>query len=243
MSRNVILLQPAYILHTRAYRDTSLLLDIFSQEHGRISLVARGAKGLRSRFKGVLQAFCPLLISWQGKTELMTLTSAEFNGVAQSLQGGALICGLYLNELLVRLLHRYDPHPRLFQVYQETLAGLQACYVDSSHDLQRLLRLFEKRLLSELGYALQLDCEGQDHLKIKPEQYYYFDPINGLFSAVQTHGVDSTKHLFLGESLLALNVERLDEKNTLRDAKRLLRMALAQLLGSKPLRSRELFLR
>lgn len=242
MNHNVTLLQPAYILHTRAYRDTSLLLDIFSQEHGRISLVARAAKGLRSRFKGVLQAFCPLLISWQGKTDLMTLTSAEVNGVARSLQGNALICGLYLNELLVRLLHRYDPHPRLYQAYDETLVGLCTRF-HSSDDLQRILRLFEKRLLSELGYALQLDYQGHNNLKINSEQYYYFDPHNGLFSVAHKRTDLSTTRLFSGESLLALNAEHLDGKNTLRDAKRLLRMALTQLLGNKPLKSRELFLR
>src|SRR6185437_10727813 len=119
------LLQPAFVLHTRPYRDTSLLLEIFTPDYGRVSTLARGARGLRSRFKGLLQPFVPLLLSWYGKTELMTLSAAESQGKVLDLTGEKLLCGLYLNELLMRLLHRYDAHPQLYIVYQETLYALQ----------------------------------------------------------------------------------------------------------------------
>ena len=136
-----VLLQPCYVLHMRAYRDTSLLLELFSLEHGRISAVARSARGPKSRFKGILQQFVPLLLSWQGRAELMNLSGAEGNGMPHYLTGDALLCGIYLNELLMRLLHRHDAHPGLFTAYQQALVGLQ------QNQQQITLRLFEKRLL------------------------------------------------------------------------------------------------
>lgn len=232
---NSMFLQPAYILHARAYRDTSLLLELFTEQYGRVSAVARGAKGTRSRFKGLLQPFVPLVVSWSGKGELMTLLAAETNGIAHGLMGDALVCGIYLNELLVRLLHRYDAHSILYQRYQQALYGLQ------QKSTQLVLREFEKQLLIELGYALQLDREAQTGLMISPEQFYYFDPSHGLLSCKITHSQLTTQHVFSGKSLLALHAGDLLEENYLRDAKRLLRLALGHLLGGKPIRSRELF--
>lgn len=228
-------LQPAYVLHARAYRDTSLLLELFTQEFGRISVVARGARGPRSQFKGLLQPFVPLLVSYFGKTELMTLTTAETNGWLLELKGDQLLCGFYLNELLVRLLHRYDAHPQLFQQYQLTLRALQ-----SSQQQQMVLREFEKCLLAELGYALQLDRDAASGMKIDPQQFYYFDPLQGLLSS--DHACVKKQVKFLGASLLALHSGELSREDYLRDAKRLLRIALGKLLGDKPIKSRELFL-
>ncbi len=228
-----ILLQPSYILHTRPYRDTSLLLEIFSRDHGRINAVARSARGPKSRFKGMLQQFVPLVLSWQGRTELMNLTVAESYGISHYLTGEALLCGIYLNELLMRLLHRHDAHPGLFAAYQQALIGLQ------QQQQQITLRLFEKRLLIELGYALQLDKDASTGMDIMLEQYYYFDPIQGLISCAN-HA--SKKNIFRGESLLALHYEELTDREHLRDAKRLLRLAVMSLLDNKPLKSRELFL-
>lgn len=226
-----VLLQPTYILHTRHYRDTSLLLEIFSRDEGRISAVARSARGPKSRFKGILQPFVPLLLSWQGRTELMNLSAAESSRSPHYLTGQALFCGIYLNELLMRLLHRHDAHPGLFTAYEQALINLQ-------QEQSITLRLFEKRLLLELGYALPLNKMSQDDLPIEPEHYYYFDPTQGL-SLCTTHSNHS--NIFAGESLLALHHERLTESAHLRDAKRLLRLAITHLLDHKPLRSRELF--
>lgn len=231
---HTVLLQPAYVLHTRAYRDTSLLLELFTPEHGRVSAVARGAKGPRSRLKGLLQAFVPLLISWYGKTELMSLSTAESHGIPHALAGDMLMCGIYLNELLMRLLHRYDAHPQLYTAYQAALVALQ-----NNQAKQPTLRLFEKRLLNELGYALQLDRDMTTGMQIEPEQFYYFDPAHGLSLSAKTMSI---QHRFCGRSLLALHHDELTEATLLQDAKRLLRIALNRLLENKPLRSRELFL-
>lgn len=229
-----VLLQPSYVLHTRAYRDTSLLLELFTPDHGRVSAVARSARGPRSRFKGLLQPFIPLIVSWYGKTELMSLSTAETNGMAPHLTGDALLCGMYLNELLVRALHRYDAHPILYQAYQNALINLQqGCAI------QPTLRLFEKHLLLELGYALQLDREATTGDLIAADQFYCFDPTHGL--SLSNDGL-SAAHVFPGNSLLALHTDNLSDENSLRDAKRLLRIALRRLLENKPLKSRELFL-
>jgi DNA repair protein RecO (recombination protein O) len=230
-----ILLQPAYIIHSRPYRDTSLLLELFTQEHGRVSVVARGAKGPRSQFKGLLQPFAPLVVSWLGKTELMMLTAAEAVNCAFDFRGNILLCGFYLNELIMRLLHRYDPHPQLYQIYQQTLINLQ-----QEQSQQIVLRQFEKQLLTELGYALQLNQEALSGDSIVAEYFYRYDPLQGLI--ICDTNQNSSSNIFCGESLLALHENRLDTENTLRDAKRLLRMALHRLLGDKPIKSRELFI-
>src|SRR4029079_13195722 len=119
-----VLLQPAFILHHRPFRETSVLLDVFSEEHGRISLVAKGVRTHRSKLKALLQPFVPLLASWQGKNELMNLVSVEANGPPFQLCGDCLLSGFYVNELLVRLLQKQDPHPRLFSYYVSTLHAL-----------------------------------------------------------------------------------------------------------------------
>lgn len=231
-------LQPSYILHTRVYRDTSLLVEAFSQDQGRVSLVARGVRSVRSRTKGLFQPFIPLLVSWYGKSELMSLSTVEQNGVAYGLVGDALLCGIYLNELLMRLLHRYDAHPNLFLAYQDALKGLQ-----NNSNPHMTLRLFERRLLSELGYALQLDREAVTGNLIDPEQHYYFDPSQGLLPCLELDRTRSRYRAFHGKHLLALHEGELEhDEMFLRESKYLLRIAINHLLDGKILRSRELFL-
>lgn len=230
-------LQAAYILHTRPYRDTSLLIDAFTESHGRISLIARGARGIRgkkSRFRGILQAFIPLLLSWHGKTDLMNLLYAEPDNVHLShLTGKLLVCGLYLNELLIRLLYRYDPHPQLFQAYQITLSTLP-------NNPNIALRLFEKKLLAELGYALYLHQESLTQQALLPDQSYQFIPSQGL--VVCFNKSIQKQLIFSGRSLLAMHHEQWDTPAHLLDAKRLFRLALNYLLEGKTIRSRELLL-
>ena len=144
--------QPAFVLHTYPYRETSLVLEVFTRDFGRIALVARGARRPRSALRGVLLAFQPLLLNWGGKSELRTLHKAEWQGGLPQLKGTALLCGFYLNELMVKLLPREDPHERLYQSYCETLHALGA-----GRERATTLRRFEKQLLKELGYALTLD--------------------------------------------------------------------------------------
>lgn len=230
--------EPAYILHTRPYRDSSLLIDAFSASQGRISLIAKAARSVRSknsRFKGLLQAFVPLSISWRGKTELLNLLNAEPSGLfLPPLSGKFLICGLYLNELLMRLLYRYDPHPALFQAYQTALMTIQ-------QNPHVVLRLFEKQLLAELGYALHLNQDNQTQQPILADQYYQFIPSRGLFICLNTSVINKT-FLFSGASLLAIYHEQWTTTDQLLDAKRLFRLALQHLLEGKSVRSRELLL-
>ncbi len=138
-----ILLEPAYVLHSRSFRETSLIVEAFTREHGRVAVVARGAKSARSRWRNILQPFRPLLISWNQKSDLGTLTAADQVASPPALQGQSLYCGLYLNELLMRLLHRGDPHAEVFERYRHVLSELA-----SEAPPQPLLRVFEKHLRS-----------------------------------------------------------------------------------------------
>ncbi|MEP5568378.1 MAG: DNA repair protein RecO, partial [Halioglobus sp.] len=151
-------LQPTYILHSRPYRDTSLILEVLCAEHGRISLVSKGA---RRRTKGgsnaaLLQPFVPLLLSFSGRSEMKTLTHVEAAGVAPQLRGERLFSGMYMNELLMRLLHRHDPHPQLFAAYGAALGELA-----DAAPVEATLRRFELGLLEELGYGFSLLEDGQ----------------------------------------------------------------------------------
>ena len=168
-SEHRVQLQPAYLLHRKPFRDTSLLLEVFTREFGRIGLVARGARGPRSKLKGVLQPYQPLLLSWSGRGELPTLTSAESQAGALFLQGNALISGFYLNELLMRLLARHDPHTELFISYQTALQRLIM-----NDELDWTLRLFERDLLQQLGYGLLLTHEGQSGAEVEPDSRYCY---------------------------------------------------------------------
>lgn len=231
-------LQPAYVLHHRPYRDSSLLLEMFTPEYGRVGLVARGARAAKSRLHGVLQPFQPLLVSWVGRGELATLCGAEAHGMTQRLNGRSLISGFYLNELLLRLLTRHDAHPALFDIYRETLHRI-------SDEEQRALRIFEKHVLKEIGYALVLDHEAEKGAPIEPDKMYTYRLERGpvlypaLCPAVEGQGVGM---VLRGASLLSLMHEELRDEQALREIKPLMRAALALYLGGKPLQSRALLI-
>jgi DNA repair protein RecO (recombination protein O) len=230
-----IALQPSFILHHRPYRETSLLLDLFTRDYGRISLISRGVRRGRSPLKALLQPFNTLLVSWQGKTELMTMTGAERNGVPAHLSGDCLLSGFYLNELLMRVLHKHDPHPDLYTVYHQTLIELQAPVLH-----QKTLRLFEKKLLAELGYGLQLDQDMTTGKPIDADRFYRFHAEFG-FELDENSTNSASNTAFSGKSLIALATEQLEDSECLRDIKRLMRRVLAPLIGSQPLYSRKLF--
>lgn len=253
--------QPAYILHTRPYQETSLILEFFTQDFGRLSAIAKGAKRPKSRGRGLLQPFVPLLISCSGKGELLTLKDFDSKATPILLLGRRLIFAFYLNELLMRLLHRADAHVELFHSYSSSLQKLSDC-VDANLE-QEPLRLFEKKLLKELGYELYLSHEVDTGKPLNPEAFYLFDPERG---PLPMHGEDSikplfegalqdslkdslklhskaalqSKILFKGSSLLAIAENSLTEKSVLQDARRLMRLALSSHLGSRPLESRRL---
>jgi len=232
--------QPAYLLHSRPYRNTSLIIDVFSHDHGRVGLVVRGARTARSRWTAVLLPFQQLLLSWQGRGELKTLLAAEVAGPSCWLQGNALIGGLYGNELLLRLLQRDDPHPELLLSYQQLLHELGRHYRrdNSASLLEQVLRRFEKQLLQALGYGLLLDREARSGEPVQAEQryYYYCDEGPVLCASATTAGFTVS-----GATLLALAHEHDLDAAARREAKQLMRQALRQHLGDRPLHSRRLY--
>lgn len=228
-----IALQPAYLLHRKPYRDTSMLVEAFTRDYGRIGLVARGARSKRSSSQALLQPFQPLLLSWSGRGELQSLTSVEPDGAPLGLTGDAVLSGFYLNEILMRLLHRHDPHTDLYACYTNTLKQLGA---GVHHEW--VLRLFERDLLQELGYGLQLTHDADTDEPLEPAvQYCYHQELGPRRMAGGEHYCLAAH----GETLLALSTGQDAGERCRREAKRLMRAILQPYLGSRPLASRELF--
>jgi DNA repair protein RecO (recombination protein O) len=225
-----VLLDEAVILHRRPYRETSLLLDVFSKAHGRLRLLAKGAKRGRSPQSGFLQPFRRLRLSWSGRGELPVLTGSEPIGDPIPLDGTALFCGFYLNELVLHLLASHDPHPEVFRLYLDTLDQLRP-----EAGRERVLRLFEVSLLEEIGYGLSLDreAEGRD---IDPAKTYTYVLDEGPVAVA-----GPVPEAVRGATLLGLGRRRLDSPEQLREAKHLLRRVIQHHLNGRSLKSRELF--
>lgn len=226
----------SYILHTRLFRDTSAILECFTSDHGLVSMVARGARKPRSRLYGLIQPFIALQLSWIGRGELKTLTQIEAQNYSPRLAGEKIALGFYLNELLIRLLNHFDPHPVLFSDYNDAISALSLA--QSSNKQQRILRHFEKKLLAELGYGLDLTMEGRTGEKISPELLYCYEPSIGM---IEVSADPSAKVAISGASVMALHQEEYENETQLREAKNLMRFVLAHYLGNKPLHSRKLF--
>lgn len=243
-----IVQQPAFVLHRRPYRETSLLLEVFTRGYGRLGLLAKGARRpSRQALGGVLKPFQELLIGWSGRGELPVLTGAEPHGEAIELGGEALYCGFYMNELLLRLLHRHDPHEGLFDDYRTALAALgPQPGAQGPGGQEAVLRVFEKRLLAAIGYGLVLDRDISDGSPIEPSAVYDYIPERGPVRLADGTGNGIASHSesvrVRGATLRGLQDETLDAEG-LREAKRLLRSALARHLGPRPLVSRELYAR
>lgn len=227
-------LQPAYLLHARDYRDSCLLVELFTAAGGRISAVAKGARRSRRGYsqRSILQPFQPLWIDTDGRAELKSLRAAESRDPPLPLRGHALFSGLYMNELLCRILHRDDAQPALFADYELALQLLVA-----GDQLDLILRRFELRLLDELGYGFSLDSEAQSGAPLRADDYYRFDAQQGL---LVHSGATAAVPLFLGRDLLEFCAGDYSE-GARRALKRLCRLALAPHLGNKPLLSRSLF--
>jgi DNA repair protein RecO (recombination protein O) len=225
--------QPAFVLHTYPYRETSLIVEVFTQGCGRVALVARGARRPRSAVRGLLMAFQPLTLSWFGKSELRTLKNAEWQGGQLPLSGSAMMCGFYLNELLLRLLPRDDPHPKLFAHYQEALHAL-----GRNEPQPVVLRRFEKRLMQELGYALMLEQEAQSDAAITPEATYFYEVERG---PVRQSALQNSVQL-RGRTLLDLARDDYSDPTTLAQAKQLMRALISHQLGSELLQTRQLLM-
>lgn len=221
-------LGPAYVLHGRPYRDTSALVDLLTLHQGLVRVVWRGARGRRS----LAQPFVPLLIGLRGRGELRTLGQAEIADPYGLLQGQALFSGLYLNELLVRLLPPGEPQTLVFAAYQQALAQLAA-----ARPVEPVLRAFEWQLMDNLGYGFTPDTDGAG-APINPDARYVYTADAGL-----CRNEDSQQTGFSGAVLRAIAARDWDYPGALAAAKRLMRQALAPHLGDRPLVSRQLFSR
>lgn len=227
-------LQPAYILHTRPYRDTSLLIDLLTPDYGRVTAVARGVRKAKTPKRQLLNPFSRLLVSWQGKTDMKLLTLFESDNHFLFLTANHLYSGFYLNELLVRLLPEMDSHNGLFYAYEQSLSALQ-----QGDEIEPLLRAFEFRLLEELGYGLDFTQDVRNHCAIQPAVFYECHVQEGFYSAAP----DLPEELLLkGEVLLAINHGDYSQDATRLAAKKLARRLLKPLLGNRPLNSRALFI-
>ncbi len=227
-------LQPAFLLHSRPYRNTSLLANFFTFEHGRVDAVVRGARSQKSKIRGLLQPFTPLYINWYGHGNLVTIKSVEPNGYIKKLFGHALLYGIYCNELLMRLLRGHGEYIDLYHAYEKLIVSLSSEKANEAN-----LRLFEKKLLTDLGYALHLNYELESGQLIDVDAWYHYFADRG---PVKLSDVSLNKEkAFKGSSLLAIENDDYQNKQVLRDAKCLMRYALRELLGDKPLKSRELF--
>jgi DNA repair protein RecO (recombination protein O) len=225
--------EPAFVLHAYPFRETSLVVEAFSRNFGRIGLVAKGARRPKSNLRGLLLAFQPLLLSWSGKSELRTLTRAEWQGGQPPLDGLALICGFYLNELLLKFLARDDPHERLYEHYQDCLGALSG-----GRALPAVLRRFELRLLAELGYGLLLDREADSGTPVRPGQTYIYVPERGPLAA-DSGAAESTVEL-RGRTLLDMARDDYSDPLTESQSKALMRLVINHHLGGVALHTRQL---
>ena len=227
-------LEPAFVLHTRAYRNTSLLLETLTRSQGRLGLVARGVRRARSQAAALLQPFRPVALDWRLRGELGSLRQVEPAGQPFVLRGRPLISGFYLNELLLRLLARHDPHTGLFEGYLTALERLAMPEFDEAV----ALRTFERDLLQMLGYGLPLTHELGGAL-LKPEQWYRYDPERGAEPVQSPSGAGL---MVSGATLIGLAQPTISAEIA-RASRGLMRAALQPHLGSKPLKSRELYAR
>ncbi len=223
-------LLPGFVLHRTPFRESSLLLEVFTPS-GRLGLVARGGRGKRSRIAAIVQPFVPLWLSWTGQGDLATLAHVELRPPPLSLTGRALFTAFYVNELLLRLTSRHDPQPELFEHYQWLLWQLVAGAEEWT------LRRFEVVLLAELGYGLLLHCDG-DGRPLRPDSRYCYHLERG---PLPLQGEAPCPLTISGETLLALDGHSPPQLGAEREAKRLLRAVIHHHLGGRPLRSRELF--
>ena len=222
----------ACVLHRRDYRDTSLLLELFTPQLGRVPAIAKGVRTGRSHRVALLQPFSPLLVSLSGRGEIQSLGQTEAESRPYRLTGDRLYCGFYINELMMRLLERRDPYPGLYAFYLQTLERLT-----SQEPPDQCLRDFEIQLMVELGYGMLLDQTADSGEPVEAELIYHYvieqGPIRG--------GIGPMDQQIHGRTLLCLHNRQLLDETGVSEAKRLMRRVLAHYLGDKPLKSRELF--
>lgn len=228
--------QPAFLLHSYPYRETSLVIETFSRVQGRVAMVARGARRPRSALRGVLMAFQPLLLNWSGRAELRTLHKAEWQSGLPQLRGDALLCGFYLNELLLKLIARDDPHEQLFEAYEQTLHALAG---GAAPDVT--LRRFERQLLRELGYALALERDAVSGEPVVADgRYVYIIESGPVRVGAGRDGAQKNRLELNGQTLLDMARDDYANPTTLQQSKALMRMLINHYLGNQMLNTRQL---
>ena len=222
---------PAFVLHAYPFRETSLIVEAFTGQFGRIAWVARGARRAGSAMRGLLLPFQPMAAGWGGRGELRTLHKVEWIGGLPPLRATPLLCGLYVNELLLRLLRREDPHEQLFEAYARVLVELSA-----GSGLSATLRRFERELLAGIGYGLMLDRDAATGAPIDPAAQYVYQVGTGPMPADgEREGIE-----LAGQTLVDMAQDRYNDAQSLQESKLLTRHALAHYLGDQPLHTRDL---
>ena len=222
----------AYILHKRAYKESSYIIDLFTRNSGIVSVIAKGAKSNKSKFYLNLQLFSQLEVAFSGRSDLMTLTQADVKKSIPITVQKNIFCGYYVNELLLRLLHKHDQHQELFFSYERLMKNM----ADDSKP-EPLLRLFEKSLLAEIGYGIDYGCTSQGDA-VKDDLFYIVSPDNGI---TVTTSRKTSELIVSGKTLNDIESEIFSDENTLKESKQLMRRILHHHLGHKPLKSRDLF--
>lgn len=232
MQRQRVDAQPAWVLHAYPFRETSLIIEVFTRDFGRVALLARGARRPRSALRGLLLAFQPLELGWAGKGEVQTLMKAEWQGGQPLLSGKALFCGYYLNELLMNLLPREDAHENLFSAYGATMQRFAKGLREAD------LRSFEHALLAELGYGLTLshDVDGNP---IEAAAFYAYQIERG---AVRLAVPGSSSLSVCGKTLLDMASEDFSDPRSLAESKQLMRALMTHYLGGHNLETRKIFM-
>jgi DNA repair protein RecO (recombination protein O) len=222
-----------YVLHTYPFKETSLIVDVFSENYGRVSLLAKGARRPRSILRGYLQPFQKVQAQWSGKNELKTLFSVEWVDKFLGLEGDSLVCGFYLNEILIHLLPKEDENKNLFIFYDEALKQLS----NSEYAKDEVLRNFELSLLQELGYQLTLATDEHGN-PIDVHKSYRYEAEYGASDLDATqNGIEIS-----GKTLIDMSVGDFTDKITSKQSKQLMRYLIGFYLGNKKLKSKELFL-
>ena len=238
---SLIELQPAFLLHSRPFRDSSLILDFLTPDFGRISAISRGARSAGSKNKSLLQPFTPVYISLSGKSDLKSLRSIELRQTIIPLQGERLFSAMYMNEIIVRLFQSHEADPAFFDGYEQSLNRLSG-----TDDFEPVLREFELMLLDTLGYGIDFSAEAHTHQPVMEGEWYYFQPESG-FGRVLDKGAimpeSDTHRAYRGEDLLSIQQHDFKAPETRKTAKQVLRIILSMHLGPTPLRSRNLFRR
>lgn len=225
--------EPAYVLHRRPYRETSLLVDLFTLNNGRMTVVARGANGPRSPLKAQLQPFQPLLVDWQGRSDLKTLTQTDNRPGVSLGHGRALYSGFYLNELLQKLLPAGEASHELFVAYLAALAELA-----SGADVEPILRRFEGALAESLGYGFAWDAVAGTGESVREDRIYCYDPQQGILASPAPQ---ARLQRLPGSVLLSIATGNLAGDAERRVGKQVMRALVDFLLQGKPLNSRGLF--